>query len=259
MIGAASLRGASLLLVAALFALPCAAQVNVERLRPAGEPGLRTTLDGDFALRTGNTEIIELGIAGRIDLQREASHTFLVANTRYARRDGVRFRNMAFSHLRHTHEVRRMVSVEGFAQVERDAYTLLQLRALVGSGVRLYYFRAEDAHLAHGIAVMAEHERLDAARIGPQDEPAVTVGRLSSYLTLRTRLGEHANLVNTAYVQPRLDDPADLRLLHEAALQVQLGPRVAFQTALNLRYDSRPPESVGSLDLTVRNGIVLRL
>jgi hypothetical protein len=246
------------LAAALLMAIPAAAQVNIERLRPDTGDGLRVTLDGDFSLRTGNAELFEFSGSGRVDYFAAGRHSFVLSNMRYARRDGIRFRNTAFAHVRHTHPVSGPVAGEVFAQVERDAFTLLQSRSLVGGGLRVTWHDGAYSRVAQGLAIMGEHEVLNQNRLPAGEDHISNVVRASTYLTLRLRLAEQVRLVNTAYLQPRLDDPADFRALHEAALVVNIGPVVAFQSSLNLRYDSRPPSPVGSLDLTVRNGLVLR-
>ena len=102
---------------------------------------------------------------------------------------------------------------------------------------------------------MLEHEELDAA-LG---ERPGTVVRISSYLTGRLALSPTAALTATAYLQPRADRPADLRVLGQTALEVGITRAVRLSVRAALRVDSRPPGDVEPTDLSVENGLVLVL
>jgi hypothetical protein len=72
-------------------------------------------------------------------------------------------------------------------------------------------------------------------------------------------LSDTVSFINTVYLQPRLDDFGDTRILDDAALAFQITEGLTFSTAFNLRYDSRPPDGIGDLDLSLRNAISLTL
>ena len=103
---------------------------------------------------------------------------------------------------------------------------------------------------------MAEFEDLEEKKAG--DHPVtVNVARWSNYLNLRLVLTDKTFLINTLYVQSRLDAIDDVRLLNEAALGVALTEHLLFRTTFNLRYDSRPPGEIKQLDLSLVNGLTV--
>ena len=85
----------------------------------------------------------------------------------------------------------------------------------------------------------------------------VHVARWSNYLNVRLDLSETVTFNHTVYVQPRLDDFDDVRVLNEAALALDITEHVTFRTTFNLRYDSRPPDEIEALDVAVRNGLAV--
>ena len=124
----------------------------------------------------------------------------------------------------------------------------------MGAGLRVQYLDADAVKVFQGTTPMYEHENLEGD--GLVDHPAtVSTVRWSNYLNVRLRVAEGTHLIGTVYVQPRLDDVGDVRVLHQATLAVALTEHVRLSAELDLRYDSRPPDAVESLDLALRNGL----
>jgi hypothetical protein len=232
------------------------AQVNTEKMRAFEVDGWATTLGGDLALRSGNSDLYELGLNGRSDARLGRHYAFLVGSLRYGKEAGNVFKNEAFTHLRYNYRLLNWLVAEGFGQIERDGFTLLQARLLGGVGVRFRHFHGDRFGLFQGTTLMVEYEDLDASEVG--SHPAtVQVWRWSNYVNVQVRLSEQTTFINTFYVQPQVDDFGDIRLLDEAALAIALTKHLTFSTNFRLRYDSRPPGDVESLDLSIRNGLAI--
>ena len=79
-----ALRGIGLQLLIALTAalpLPVSAQVNVEALRQDDPPlGYSGTFGGDLTLRTGNVELVQIGLNARLYKVTESRTTLMVGN-----------------------------------------------------------------------------------------------------------------------------------------------------------------------------------
>lgn len=242
-----------LLFLSALF-LPARAQVNTEKLRAFDVDGWAATLGGDVAVRSGNSDLMEVGGQSRIDYRAGKHYTFLDSYLRYARVQDTTFENQAFAHLRYTVQLSCWLATEVFSQIERDGFTRLQVRLLGGAGTRFIILDTERYGLFQGTALMIEYEDLDSDLAGSHPE-IVTVGRWSNYLSLRLRFTEQTSFVNTFYAQPQLDAFGDIRLLNEGTLIVALTRHVRFTTTVQFRYDSRPPDTIEPFDLTLRNGL----
>lgn len=233
------------------------AQVNTEAMRVFDVDGFATTLGGDLLIESGNSDLVELGLNARFDYRRARHYTFLTGALRYGEEGGATFRNRAFGHLRYNYRIASWLTGEAFTQLQQDGFKLLQLRALVGGGGRLRYVDAEAVRLFQGTALMYEREKLNADEV--VGHPArSSVVRWSNYVNVRVPLSEATSFISTVYVQPRVDDFGDLRLLHDATLAVALTRHLTLRTTLNLSYDSRPPDNVEDLDLALRNGIEVR-
>jgi putative salt-induced outer membrane protein YdiY len=256
---AVNARSPLLPVVLALVIAPHAqAQINIEKQRSFDVDGVEVSLNTDVTLLSGNTQTVIVGGGGRLDVRKGKHYSFFLGNARYGESGRKKYQEHLFGHVRYNYDLKPWLVGEVFAQSERDAFTLLQVRLLAGGGFRLRYFSKENKliGLYQGMALMYELEHLDAAKAG--NHPArLTVGRWSNYLNLRLMLSENTHLVQTLYVQPRLDDFGDVRLLDEAALAIGFNKHLAFHTSFNLRYDSRPPDDVETLDLALRNGLTV--
>jgi putative salt-induced outer membrane protein YdiY len=243
-----------LLLLVGFGVAPASAQVNTERMRALEVEGVRTTLGGDVAVQSGNVDLFEVGATARIDARRTPHYTFLAAETRYGIEDGERFRDRTFGHLRYNYRLRSWLVAEAFTQLERDGFARLQLRTLAGAGVRVQYVGTKTLKVFQGTTPMYEYETLTDDGADQSPETTSTV-RWSNYLNARLRITESVQFAGTVYVQPRVDEGDDVRVLHQAALGVDVTEHVRLTAELDVRYDSRPPDTVESLDVALRNGL----
>ncbi len=232
-------------------------QVNIEKMRVEDPEGLSFTLSSNFAFRTGNIKRYDLGLSTRLDYKKNQRHIFILGNIGYGESRGQTYRNRSFAHIRFMHTVARFLTTEIFGQIENDEFTLLQIRVLGGVGFRLPYIKQENFAIYQGTSLMFEHEQLDIDRVSDHPE-SITANRWNNYLNVRLKLNDTISFFNTGYFQPRFDDFGDYRILLDSGLRFDFSSSFSFTTGLNLRYDSKPPNSLEPLDLDVRNGFLLQ-
>ena len=236
-------------------AAPAGAQVNTERMRGGVDDGLAVSLDAVAAYATGNSEYLRLGLGGRADLALGGDLAFVVGRTDLSRADDRTFLDRSFLHARYGRALAPRLTLEAFAQVERNRQQRLVSRVLLGAGPRYHLVDHDSLSLALGATPMFEHEELDAELA----EPAGGVLRVSTYATAQWTLSETTSLQTTTYVQPRADAPGDARVLNQTALSVGITRAVRLRVQAQLRYDSRPPATVERTDFSIENGLVFVL
>lgn len=233
--------------------------VNAERARQWPVPeGLSGSLELKLALRQGNVDLVDIGAKGVLSYRRRRHHVFVLAETRFAaqattRSDvdiadlggtETRFINRHRGHIRYAYRVLDWLLTEGFTQIETDEFILLRTRFLLGIGPRFALFENDDfaAHL--GTSYMAEHEALDPRFFVWQPTSRARVNwwhRWNNYLSLRLRVQDGVWMRTATYVQPRFAAPSDLRLLHEANVEVAMGDRLSLKLTMAIRHDTKPP------------------
>lgn len=202
---------------------------------------------------SGNTEKVSGEASGRL-LWRHGPHAnMFVASHAYGKSSGLRDTNKSFAHLRHRYALDAIWDAELFGQAQQNEFALLKLRTLLGGGLR-WSQQSDGLSLAIGLGSFFEREVLKAAA----NEPATSLWRGNSYLSLYYALNQRVRLQNTLYYQPVWNDPADFRLLDDVAVSVSLTDTLDLKLAIEIANDSRPPATIKDTDISYKTGLEYR-
>lgn len=238
-----------------LWPAAVAAQVNTERLRGAEGAGFSGSVELSYANRTGNTDLSEGGLTLGLHWRGGPRAALALASVEAGRGRAETTVNRGFVHLRGMRDLSSLssrIAWEAFLQHEYDRLARLTARSLVGTGPRFTLLERgrTTAHL--GIAYMFEREEVDV--LLASGEPRVRRNhRVSTYLAVAVGAGERVAFGNTVYVQPRLGEADDVRVLEEAMLKVGIVGALSLKVALTVRYDGQPPAGVKDLDTALTN------
>lgn len=227
-------------------------------LATEAEPGLSGAISGSADWRTGNVDYLFLS-ATPLARYRSGKHLMIaIVRADHKTSGGADIISRFFEHLRYRYDLSDRLLGEVFAQHEYDAIKRLQLRALVGAGPKLEIINEPSYGLDLGSSYMLEYERL-------RDDAFADAGatdlqhRNSTYLVARYERDERVQLVDSMYVQPRLTDARDIRLLNESQLTFKLTKRLSFTTAFTIAYDSSPPDDIKKLDTALVSSLTFEL
>ncbi len=243
-------------IIAALTTSPGPAHagiVNVQSLlAKEADKGFSGAFKGTADWRTGNVNLLLLS-ASPIVRYRKGDHLVLgVLRGAFGKSGDKRIISRTFEHLRYRYHLRDRVLLESFVQHEFDEFKRLQLRALLGIGTKIDLAQGKRYGVSFGLAYMLERERLrddDQPDAGAED----TAHRASSYLTGRYELDDRVQFIDTFYIQPRLTDVNDTRMLNEAQIVMKLSKSVSLTTSFTIAYDSRTPDDVEELDSALKS------
>lgn len=217
------------------------------------EPGFSGDLGVSFSVAGGNTEVLSLAGAGRIQWLTGRERFRLLGNVLRAESDGTKTAQAASAHLRHNHEVTRWFSTLAFVQVQENPFQRLQSRWLFGAGGRFDLVRREEWDLSIGLAHMFEVERIEDVD-GREEEH-----RLSSFVSWSGDLSEHVEVDVIGFLQPLWEELSDKRAVINGSLSVGLVGSLSLVQSASYQYDSRPPEDVGKEDWGYRSGLEFEL
>jgi hypothetical protein len=237
------------------------AQVNTESLRKRiKERGFSLFVQGTFDGHTGNTRglsadgLAGAGYAGGRHL------AFAFGSTDYSRLNGVLGIEKSLAHARYNYELAPWLWWEAFVQGQSDVFQRIGLRSLAGTGPRFAPY--EDKHLALfiGVAYMFERDVIDPAtgEAGGQAQ-VILAHRTSTYFAAHATLNDGIDAVTTTYVQPRIDDPSDVRLLSESGFVFKVNRVFSTSITFAAHYDSNPPSGVLPTDAELKNALTLTL
>ncbi len=248
-------------LAALLSSTPAQATVNIEKYRLApGEDGAAGSASVSLTHKSGNVDYFETGLEGQATARKGKNLFLAVAAGKYAAKrtgddrledpggdlwsEDARYANELLGALRYNRDLAEHWVWEIFSQVEYDQFLHLDLRSLGGTGPRLKFMGLEQAEGYLGSGYMLEYERLDPALVLNVADQVELAHRWTSYLSLSWQLAEALSLSTTTYIQPRLTDFGDFRLLNESELSVELSDRFSLGVEFSLRHDSDPAQLV---------------
>lgn len=241
--------GVALLLVALVG--PSYGQVNIENKRMTrDESGIGGSVGLSIELERGNSELTEIITKPQVVVRSGASQWFLLNEYSFTEAGRTTVINEGFSHLRYNYNVTDRVAAEALTQFQYNREQDLQIRSLLGAGLRFELIERERSSLAVGVTGMYEYEELVTGSI-------IRTARNSDYVAIRVKLRQHLTLSNTIYLQPAFDDVGDIRVLDDLELSVAISKWLAITLEVKYRYDSEPPAGVKEYDLSLKNGLTV--
>jgi hypothetical protein len=233
---------------------PAAAQVDVQPLsREAPPEGISGSLNGNLSAQAGNTDFVQLGISGRVYRVDGAVTTMIVGNGGLGFLGRNRFSSSGLFHYRKTYRYSSWIWPEWYAQANYDRSQLLKFRTLVGAGARTPVSTGRWGEIGAGMSLMLEDERLDLPDTASHARKTTAV-RTSTFLSFRL-VASQLVVTSTSYIQPRVDDLGDVRVLHDLSLATPVNDRLAMTVSFDMRYDSGPPDGLAGLDARLRTGL----
>jgi len=187
---------------------------------------------------------------------------FLTSNYSFTNLNESRFVNNGLHHLRYIRRHRPRARFEAFTQYQFNEFIRLDERIVAGVGGRFVLRRSRDSsseagadrrtEVFLGVGYQLEREVLDL----PAGPARSEHHRSTNYLTVRfNSRDERLRLVQTTYLQPRLDAPEDFRIRSETSFEIQLLRQLSLAINLNVTHDSDPPTSVEATDVVLSNSL----
>ena len=244
-----------LLYILFVLSLDIYSQINTERFRLDSDSiGFTGVADVEITAITGNTDFQFINLGGRLNYNWGESYTFLVADGGFGWDKGDRIFNQALLHLRHVQDVNDLIQAEAFVQTDFNKKRLLTERELIGGGLRFKLLKSDNFKFRLGTSYYFEHERYKVPANSIHGNN-LFANRLSAYLTFEFKIKDDVKLVMINYFQPQVGKWNDYRIISDNSLVVELSSFVDLNVGFNLRYDSRPPETIKDTDTFTKFGL----
>ena len=159
--------------------------------------------------------------------------------------------NKAVIHLRHNYKINQTLRSELFFQAQNNSISKIELRTLIGSGLRYKLSKKEKQKFYLGTTLMYEHEK-----IKDNLEPISNIFRFSTYFSFSVYLDGNLSWIGTTYYQPAVKNMNDYRIATQTSLTYSFSKRLAFSTKFSLNYDAKPVIGIPKTDYNLSSGIV---
>ena len=213
--------------------------VNIESKRMQTD-SIRFVLKSDFLFSYNNNNgdyIYQIGsnLTSQLKSKDLKKIYFLIGNYNLIRSGGKDYRNAWFVHLRFNYKISNLFRMEAFVQSQHNELLDINLRNLLGTGLRFKLVSKEHLKLYFGNAYMYEEEKSDAFN------QRFYHHRHSSYISATVSTKTRISIINTIYYQPLYEDFGDYRILEQFKVEFPFSKSFNLFGAFNYYYDSVTP------------------
>jgi Protein of unknown function, DUF481 len=198
--------------------------------------------------------IMQLNANAQVEHKMGKSLLLFLMDGRFLRAGGTEFNNAGFAHLRYNRKLTDPLSLEVFTQAQYNRLLYMELRALVGSGLRyrVYKNATGKSRVYAGVAYLFEHNRFT------DETEDRNWHRLSSYLSFTFRPWAGVTFSSTTYFQPKIDYWPNHRFSTECRLDTPLGKKLSFFTDFSLQTDKALPVAAPVSTYAWQNGLTYK-
>lgn len=211
-------------------------------------------LDLSVSGSSGNSETSKTEFNSQLSWITKKSINLVILGYQYGESDSVRSINKSFIHYRYIHQLNNDYDWELFAQLEKNEFTRLSYRGLLGTGLRYSLARSEQHHAFLGFGVFHSKEKT-AQTTGLTDEGVEEFARANFYLLSKYKVKPSISFSNAIYYQPRISRSSDYRALLESKFDFKINEKLSFRLKLNVEHDSEPSQSIKSTDVSYLTGL----
>lgn len=234
-----------------LFSSQSEAFLNIEGFRQQEKLGF----NGNFQMKSsgaqGNTDKSSLSTSSLQIYKTDYWEYLGVVSYDYGESTGRKDTNKGYVHLRVSQWLTEELGWENFIQVEFNEFRHLELRSLVGTGLRYKAFRSPSSSLFMGWSFFYEREQLKEL----SDETGI---RGNIYIAYNYLLLENLDLIAIGYYQPLYERLKDYRIQGEIVLEGKLNSFLSLVLEYNIAHDSFPPPGIKYTDHSYLTGFQLK-
>jgi hypothetical protein len=214
-------------------------------------------LDGSLVSRAGNTQGLTLSGSAFGGLTRPPHLFFGKATADYATTTtGGLTVARSLAHVRYNYETTRFLFLELLAQVQHDHFRRLAVRDLYGTGLRFNVIRERTFEHFYGTTILLEQQVISTTSQYPGRSELYA--RSSSYVGVNMAISDFGELDSVTYLQPRLNRPKDLRVIHETIVTFTITKRLAAKVGASVIYEREPPAGVLPADFELKNTLAVK-
>ncbi len=233
-----------------MTALNAHAIVSVGNLKfDEKNPGFNGSVDVDMRGASGNSDKSSWHVGSSLVWRTPNYINLFLFGYDYGESNNKTNANKTFAHVRHIQQYTRNIDWELFAQLEKNEFTRLTRRELLGGGLRF----SVGSNTFLGLGAFRYSELLDKTT-GSTDELKEDGYRLNAYWSGDYVINPMSSFKARLYYQPKLDELADVRILFNSDLKIKLYQNFSVKLSIGIIHDSRPPQAIEETDFTYRSG-----
>ena len=218
------------------------------------QQGLSGDVELLFSGTSGNSDTTTTSLEAQANWVENQSINLLLLGYKYGKANGVQNTDNAFGHYRHIHNINKTLDWEAFAQLEKNEFTRLSYRGLIGGGLRFVVGKSASHNGYIGVGGFYSREKIQY-RTGLTDDGNLNQTRANIYFLSRYKSTSTVNWSNAIYYQPRINEISDYRALLQSKLDFKINHVLSFRVSLDIAHDSEPSQSIEKTDTSYNTGL----
>lgn len=205
----------------------------------------------NFSVTKNTKTLINIGSNIHLQYQSKKNLYLILSNYNLLVSDSQDLINKAVIHLRHNYKITDNLRSELFVQAQNNSISKIELRTLIGGGLRYKISKKEAKKLYLGTSIMLEHEE-----IKDHLEPTSNLIRWSNYFSFNIYKDTYFSWIGTTYYQPTIKNFNDYRIAAQTSFSYSFTKKLAFTTKFSLNYDAIPVNGIPKTNYNLSSGIL---
>ena len=206
---------------------------------------------------SGNQNSTKTSLNGQYNWIKNKVIHLAIVGYQYGENNNISNVNKAFIHYRYIYQMNETLDLEFFGQLEKNEFTRISYRGLVGSGVRYSIAKTNKHRGFLGLGGFYSSEKTEVTE-GLTDDGVENFVRANLYFLSKYQISSTLNFSNVIYYQPRLSDFSDYRALLESKLDFKIAKNLSLRLSLDVEHDSQPSQTIKSTDVSYMTGLAFK-
>ncbi|MCW9031710.1 MAG: DUF481 domain-containing protein [Gammaproteobacteria bacterium] len=213
-------------------------------------------LDLSVSGSSGNSDTSKAALNTQVNWISDKSINLALLGYQYGESNNVRSVNKAFVHYRYIRQINNAFDWEVFGQLEKNEFTRLSYRGLLGTGIRYSLAKSEQHRAFFGFGGFHVKEETEVTA-GLTDDGVEEYTRANFYLLSKYNVKPAISFSNAIYYQPRFNTMSDYRALLESKFDFKINEDLSFRLSLDIEHDSDPSQSIKETDISYMTGLIV--
>ena len=235
-------------LILFFYCVQSMAFINVESIRNTSRLGHQGSLGFKINGAAGNSQTFTSQVTSQWMSKNVDEEYILLGNHSYGESFNEKNANSGQLHFRYSRHWTESIYHEYYTQLEFDEFKALELRKLLGAGLRFPFFEKEKFFFYNGSGFFYEEEEIKNAR-------AQKNLRSNIYFSLSYKINESLNFSMVQYIQVLVNKIADFRLIHDLGFNLKATRSIHVVLQIKHSFDSRPPPTIKNTDFLYLTGL----
>ncbi|MEO9533172.1 MAG: DUF481 domain-containing protein [Crocinitomicaceae bacterium] len=229
--------------------------VNIENKRlDEKKEGFSGSAELNLNFTMNTKQLLQIGDKLKLGYSKKKHHALIITDHSFVKSKDDDFINRGYEHLRYVYQFKDSgrVSLEAFQQGQFNKIQRINLRLLLGTGIRFNVLDQKNYQLNLGTGFMGEYEELlDGG--GSSNDVLST-----SYFSFDGQFSENVGMNSISYFQPKFIDFGNYRFSNETYIRFKINKYLSYKVIYSITHDSRDIQDVRKTNYNLRNSLTVK-